>query len=338
MKKKDEKKHKSILISDKLIFKRRKIKTVGDLVKRNIINEFEKNKEKNTEEESDDLSEEFFKKYFAKYNEYLSNKEKEEKKKTELKIKDIEKETKEKEENISMESFRRTNKEKENSINNNINNSKDSEIKKNKNKNKQNIDVLSEEEEENNIFNSMTSPLLNFNLEVKKIKKKTVKYQKYISSVIINQCQLESLEKIDESLNIILPDITFDVPSNFQKINLIQWLDLSNNKLSFIHKDLISLVNLKILNLNNNLFNDLNKVTNLGAMKNLINLTFIGNKIIKVPGYRQFLIEMCPILQQLDSAQVTEKELEVVHFGGSKFGEIRENGNGKVIRYPKIFK
>ena len=80
MKKKDEKKHKSILISDKLIFKRRKIKTVGDLVKRNIINEFEKNKEKNTEEESDDLSEEFFKKYFAKYNEYLSNKEKEEKK------------------------------------------------------------------------------------------------------------------------------------------------------------------------------------------------------------------------------------------------------------------
>ena len=237
-----------------------------------------------------------------------------------------------------MESFRRTNKEKENSINNNINNSKDSEIKKNKNKNKQNIDVLSEEEEENNIFNSMTSLLLNFNLEVKKIKKKTVKYQKYISSVIINQCQLESLEKIDESLNIILPDVTFKVPSNFQKINLIQWLDLSNNKLSFIHKDLISLVNLKILNLNNNLFNDLNKVTNLGEMKNLINLTFIGNKIIKVPGYRQFLIEMCPILQQLDSAQVTEKELEVVHFGGSKFGEIRENGNGKVIRYPKLFK
>ena len=183
----------------------------------------------------------------------------------------------------------------------------------------------------------MTSPLLNFNLEVKKIKKKTVKYQKYISSVIINQCQLESLEKIDESLNIILPDVTFKVPSNFQKINLIQWLDLSNNKLSFIHKDISTLINLKILNLNDNLFTDINKITNLNEIKNLISLSFIGNKIIKIPGYRQFVIEMCPILQQLDSAQVTEKELEIIHFGGSKFGEIRENGNGKVIKYPNPF-
>lgn len=43
---------------------------------------------------------------------------------------------------------------------------------------------------------------------------------------------------------------------------------------------------------------------------------------------------MCEVLQQLDSAEVTEKELEVIHFGGSKFGEVRENGNGKVIKYP----
>ena len=49
MKKKEEKKisQKSILIGEKLVFKRRKIKTVGDLVKKNNKSELGKKKEKN---------------------------------------------------------------------------------------------------------------------------------------------------------------------------------------------------------------------------------------------------------------------------------------------------
>ena len=56
MKKKEEKKisPKSILIGEKLVFKRRKIKTVGDLVKKNNKNELNKKNEKNTEEDYDD--------------------------------------------------------------------------------------------------------------------------------------------------------------------------------------------------------------------------------------------------------------------------------------------
>ena len=352
MKKKDEKKHKSILISDKLIFKRRKIKTVGDLVKKNNKSELGKKKEKNTGEDYDDLSEEFFKKYFEKYNEYLLIKQKEEekeKKKIDSRLKELEKqlekEKKKGEEDdediisIEDESFKKNNNQKESSLNN----SKENQINKNIIKSKQTFEIDSESDEHEekvdskDILHSLTSPLFNFNIELKKTKKKTARFQKYISSVIINYCQLESLENIGESLNLLLPTITFEMPSNFKKIDLIQWLDLSNNKLSFIHKDISTLINLKILNLNDNLFTDINKITNLSEMKNLISLSFIGNKMTKIPGYRQFVIEMCPILQQLDSAQVTEKELEIIHFGGSKFGEIRENGNGKVIKYPNPF-
>ena len=354
MKKKEEKKisPKSILIGEKLVFKRRKIKTVGDLVKKNNKNELNKKNEKNTEEDYDDLTEEFFKKYFEKYNEYLLMKQKEEekeRKKIDSKLKELEKqlerEKKREEEeedeynSIEDESFKNNNYQKENSLNN----SKENQINKNIIKSKQTFEIDSESDEHEekvdskDILHSLTSPLFNFNIELKKKKKKTAKFQKYISSVIINNCQLESLENIGESLNLLLPNITFEIPSNFKKIDLIQWLDLSNNKLSFIHKDISTLINLKILNLNDNLFTDINKITNLNEIKNLISLSFIGNKIIKIPGYRQFVIEMCPILQQLDSAQVTEKQLEIIHFGGSKFGEIRENGNGKVIKYPNPF-
>lgn len=355
MKKKEEKKisQKSILIGEKLVFKRRKIKTVGDLVKKNNKSELDKKKEKNTGDDYDDLSEEFFKKYFEKYNEYILSKQKEEekeRKKIDSKLKELEKQIEkekkreEEEEDISIEdeSFKNNNYQKENSLNN----SKENQIKNidsKKVKKKQTFDIDSDSDEieekgnQNDILRSLTSPLFNFNIDLKKKNKKTAKFQKYISSVIINYCQLETLENIGESLNLLLPDIKFEIPSNFKKIDLIQWLDLSNNKLSFINKDICTLINLKILNLNNNLFTDINKITNLSEMKNLISLSFIGNKIIKIPGYRQFVIEMCPILQQLDSAQVTEKELEIIHFGGSKFGEIRENGNGKVIKYPNPF-
>ena len=356
MKKKEEKKisQKSILIGEKLVFKRRKIKTVGDLVKKNNKSELDKKKEKNTGDDYDDLSEEFFKKYFEKYNEYILSKQKEEekeRKKIDSKLKELEKQLEkekkreEEEEDISIEdeSFKNNNYQKENSLNNSKENQINKNIDSKKVKKKQTFDIDSDSDEieekgnQNDILRSLTSPLFNFNIDLKKKKKKTAKFQKYISSVIINYCQLETLENIGESLNLLLPDIKFEIPSNFKKIDLIQWLDLSNNKLSFINKDICTLINLKILNLNNNLFTDINKITNLSEMKNLISLSFIGNKIIKIPGYRQFVIEMCPILQQLDSAQVTEKELEIIHFGGSKFGEIRENGNGKVIKYPNPF-
>ena len=107
---------------------------------------------------------------------------------------------------------------------------------------------------------------------------------------------------------------------------------------SSIHKDITYLPNLKILDLSNNLISDINKVKELQNIKKLIFLTFRGNKICLIRGYRQFIIELCPLLTHLDNAEVSEKELEIIHFKGSRFGEKRLNGHGKVIKYPNPFK
>jgi hypothetical protein len=305
-----------------LIFKNLKLKKITDLIEKNNKDSNQLNKKKEINDEDLDVcSEEYLTKYFAQYNIVLDiNKDPNLKEKFEEQP-NINNET---ENDFSMSSrkdeisYRSIQKEILFPLNKNGNKKDDCDELLD--------DVLSDEE---------------LNSNENRVKKNKIKFNTYISSIFLTNCEIESIEGIDKTFNNILANFSInnEIKDKIEnKLLLIQWLDLSNNKLSFIHKDLISLVNLKILNLNNNLFNDLNKVTNLGEMKNLINLTFIGNKIIKVPGYRQFLIEMCPILQQLDSAQVTEKELEVVHFGGSKFGEIRENGNGKVIRYPKLFK
>ena len=122
------------------------------------------------------------------------------------------------------------------------------------------------------------------------------------------------------------------------RIYFIQKLNLSENNITFIHKDITLIPNLKILDLGNNLITDLNKVKELQNINKLMFLILRGNKICMIRGYRQFIIELCPVLSQLDSAEVSEKELEIIHFKGSRFGEKRENGHGKIIRYPNPFK
>ena len=74
-------------------------------------------------------------------------------------------------------------------------------------------------------------------------------------------------------------------------------------------KDITLIPNLKILNLANNLIIDLNKIKELQNIKKLMSLTLRGNKICRIRGYRQFVIELCPVLSQLDSAVVSENEL-----------------------------
>ena len=122
------------------------------------------------------------------------------------------------------------------------------------------------------------------------------------------------------------------------RIYFIQKLNLSENDITFVHKDITLMPNLKILDLGNNLITDLNKVTELQNIEKLMFLTLRGNKICMIRGYRQFIIELCPVLSQLDTAEVSEKELEIIHFKGSRFGEKRENGHGKIIYYPNPFK
>ena len=307
-----------------LIFKKKKIKKVSDLFDKE---NFDKKEEEDFSLENEDLSEKFFEKYFQlKIEPDKNSKNKIPKSSPQLKKLQISINTRNK---LSFA-------QKEKTINKNINN----EINISNGRNNNNINDL---DEKNEFTQSIYEKVLKEE-RLEKLKKKK-QFRTYISTVYITQCQLESLEGIHSSLEKLLPPIKIDVKvpkyfldNNLERVYFIQKLNLSENKLSFIHKDIALIPNLKILDLSNNLITDLNKVKELQNIQKLILLTLRGNKICLIRGYRQFIIELCPLLTHLDAAEVSEKELDIIHFKGSRFGEKRLNGHGKVIKYPNPFK
>ena len=308
-----------------LIFKKKKIKKVSDLFNKE---NFDKKEEEDFSLENEDLSEKFFEKYFQlKIEPDKNSKNKIPKSSPQLQKLQISINTSNK---LSFE-------QKEKTINKNINN----EINISNGRNNNNY--INDLDEKNEFTQSIYEKVLKEE-RLEKLKKKK-QFRTYISTVYITQCQLESLEGIHSSLEKLLPPIKIDVKvpkyfldNNLERVYFIQKLNLSENKLSFIHKDIALIPNLKILDLSNNLITDLNKVKELQNIQKLILLTLRGNKICLIRGYRQFIIELCPLLTHLDAAEVSEKELDIIHFKGSRFGEKRLNGHGKVIKYPNPFK
>ena len=307
-----------------LIFKKKKIKKVSDLLEKANL---EKKEEEDFSLENEDLSEKFFEKYFQ----YEFRPEKPKNKLTQSSPQ-IQK--------IQISNNKLSQEQKEKTINNEIKefNEEEEKIEKTGRNNE-----IKDFEEKNDFTQSIYEKVLKEE-RLEKLKKKK-QIRTYISTVYITQCQLETLENIHTSLEKLLPPLKIDVkiPKNFldnnlQKVYFIQKLNLSENNLTFIHKDITLIPNLKILDLSNNLISDLNKVKELQNISKLIFLTLRGNKICLIRGYRQFIIELCPLLSHLDTAEVSEKELEIIHFKGSRYGEKRENGHGKVLHYPNPFK
>ncbi len=320
-KEKNEKKIDYIIKSGKpLIFKKKKIKKVGDLIGKGNFN---KKEEEDFSWENEDLSEKFFEKYFSlSYNDVDKSKQK-------ISNRELPDEV--------LKSNKEKNIQENDNVLNILQNFDNNNGKKNGNKNIKDI------EERNNFTYSIYQKVLEEE-RLEKLKKKK-QFRNYISTVYIMQCHLETLEGIHTSLQELLPEIKIDIKipksiidNNMDRIYFIQKLNLSENNITFIHKDITLIPNLKILDLGNNLITDLNKVKELQNINKLMFLILRGNKICMIRGYRQFIIELCPVLSQLDSAEVSEKELEIIHFKGSRFGEKRENGHGKIIRYPNPFK
>ena len=306
-----------------LIFKKKKIKKVGDLIGKGNYN---KKEEEDFSWENEDLSEKFFEKYFSLNHNYSHM----DGDKSKQKISNREWS------NEALKSSKEKNIQENDNVLNILQNF-DNNGKKSGNKNIKDI------EERNNFTYSIYQKVLEEE-RLEKLKKKK-QFRTYISTVYIIQCHLETLEGIHTSLQELLPEVTIDIKipksvidNKMDRIYFIQKLNLSDNDITFIHKDLTLIPNLKILDLGNNLITDLNKVTELQNINKLMFLTLRGNKICMIRGYRQFIIELCPVLSQLDTAEVSEKELEIIHFKGSRFGEKRENGHGKIIRYPNPFK
>jgi Leucine-rich repeat (LRR) protein len=166
--------------------------------------------------------------------------------------------------------------------------------------------------------------------EEKKIK---LKFKKYTNAFNVSNNKLTSLNGIYEVLTELLPELTFK--SKLGKVELLQWIDVSRNKLTDISADITRLPYLKILYVHGNNIQEIEKVTNLAKCPSLTSLTLYGNPIDHIRGYRHFIIEMCQLLEKLDGAVVSEKELDIIKFRGSRYGEVR-NKKGVVTRYPKL--
>jgi Leucine-rich repeat (LRR) protein len=165
--------------------------------------------------------------------------------------------------------------------------------------------------------------------------KKKVKYVYYSNALILHSNEIKSIEGIADVLVDVLPDLEFTIQINRSKIDLIQWIDLSFNRLEDIHTDILKLPFLKILYLHANYIKEIESVISLSHCKALLNLTLHGNPIEQIKGYRHFIIEMVPCLEKLDFTLVSEKELDIIHHRGSRYGEKR-NKKGEVFEYPKL--
>ena len=229
-------------------------------------------------------------------------------------------------------------------------NDNQNETEKKKNEEEEQVKIKKAKNESNEIFEGKLRDDINeskgkkfnesnINLtkkeNIKKNSEKKIKiiFKKYCNSFNVSNNKLTTIEGIHLVLEQLLPDLTFD--SKLNKVQLIQWIDISRNKLTSIHKDICELPYLKILYVHGNNIQEIGKVTALGQCKSLTSLTLYGNPIDHIKGYRGFIIEMCPLLEKLDGAVISEKELDIIKFHGSRFGEVRDK-KGNVKKYPKL--
>ena len=126
-------------------------------------------------------------------------------------------------------------------------------------------------------------------------KKRKIKFKKYCNAFNVSNNKLTTIEGIQNVLEVLLPELTFT--SKLSKVQLIQWIDISRNKLTSIHKDICELPYLKILYVHGNNIQEIEKVTALGNCKSLTALTLYGNPMDHIKGYRNFIIEMYPLLE-----------------------------------------
>ncbi len=242
---------------------------------------------------------------------------------------------------------RKENKKKEENEDKNEN---QNEIEKKKNEEEEQLKLKKAKVESNEIFEGKLRDDINeskgkkfnesnINLTKKESGKKNaekkikIKFKKYCNAFNVSNNKLTTIEGIHTVLEQLLPDLTFD--SKLSKVQLIQWIDISRNKLTSIHKDICELPYLKILYVHGNNIQEIGKVVALGQCKSLTSLTLYGNPMDHIKGYRNFIIEMCPLLEKLDGAVISEKELDIIKFHGSRYGEVRDK-KGNVRKYPKL--
>lgn len=102
-------------------------------------------------------------------------------------------------------------------------------------------------------------------------KKIVIKYKKYTNSLNVSNNKLTTISGLREFLMDVLPELTFT--SKVPKVDLLQWIDISRNKLTCLESDISQLKFLKILYAHGNNIQELGKVTTLRDCQSLTALT-----------------------------------------------------------------
>mmetsp|Transcript_19814 Transcript_19814/g.22122 ORF Transcript_19814/g.22122 Transcript_19814/m.22122 type:complete len:164 (-) Transcript_19814:14-505(-) len=130
-------------------------------------------------------------------------------------------------------------------------------------------------------------------------------------------------------MGLLLPTLEFvmNCPSR------LKWLDLSFNYLTKIEPDILNFPELKTLYLHGNYIHQLEEVSKLGELGDLITLSLHGNPIEQIPGYRLYVIGIMYSqhlnFKKLDSVIITNKEDEESYVWN-------ENLHGRRKRFPKL--
>ena len=174
--------------------------------------------------------------------------------------------------------------------------------------------------------------------------------KKYKNTNINNRFNFTNLKILDISNNqlnniygiqyfyklrkIILKDNSLSKIDCLDRLNDLNYINLSNNKLKFLDKASLGLLpslktffgdnnflkninsfekykSLELLSFNNNKIADISCLDNLNTLKNLTNLSIINNPINKIENYRKIIILNLPNLKILDNKEIQNNEKSV---------------------------
>ncbi|GLV38228.1 hypothetical protein CBL_12874 [Carabus blaptoides fortunei] len=116
-------------------------------------------------------------------------------------------------------------------------------------------------------------------------------------SIWLNNNRLESITGFDRFATAIL-----------EQPDALGWIDFSFNNLKEIDSCILTFPNITILYLHGNQIESLEDVLKLRSLKKLKRLTFHGNPVADIDGYRNFVVHLMPQICNLDFIPVVKRE------------------------------
>ena len=113
----------------------------------------------------------------------------------------------------------------------------------------------------------------------------------------------------------------------------LQWLDLSYNYLETIDEEILNFPNLKTFYFHGNYLSNLEEIEKLSTLPQLMSVTFYGNFIEQIKGYRMYVLGLLykhyETLKKMDTVLITNKEMDNIivwneYINAKKAGKLKK--------------